>query len=128
MSPEVPGEENPISAVERPENVYLKNLRKGINEKNEVLVRETIDAIWRQINRGDSRQCSPPSEGEIRSIIDHEHAEIPVGSGTHGERIFIKRGELFMNEQSDQRSSQPLYRNFRYFFELEDDAELRVIF
>ena len=128
MKIEHPENEDPISAIERSDNVYLKNLRKGINEKDEAFVRETIDAIWRGVNRGDARHHAPPSADIIKSIIEHEYAEIGVGSGTKGERIFIKRGELFMNEQLDQPNSLPLSRNFRYFFELEDDAPLSVVF
>jgi hypothetical protein len=113
--------------TKRSSNLYLRTLRRGIENRDIETLTMIIDAIQRQVHRSKSA-TSPMSNDALRKLIDTGEGEIYVGTGTLGERIYIRNGELFMPQQSDQAYSQRLYNNFRYVFELADNQELRVKF
>ena len=103
-------------------NPYLRQLREGIDGKDLSKLRMITDAIQRQVHKLSKVQIAPMTDHDLQRLIDTGEGEILVGTGTLGERIKIKNGQLYMSY------SRPFYDNFRYVFELSDDQELRVSF
>ena len=122
--------ETPENIQEQGPNIYLTQLRTALDSKDEGLLRAVINGIQIYVHGTDRTHFSPLSDEDIRTIIKTGEAMINVGTGTHGERIMIKNGELYMPAPNPdiEEHVREKRMNFQHLFNLHDMADLRVKF
>jgi hypothetical protein len=128
--------EIPQNFPEQNPNIYLAQLRKALDSRDEKLLRAVIDGIQISVHGTDKTHFSPLSDEDIRTLIETGEAMINVGTGTHGQRIMIRNGELYM-PMPDPAIPRPAIigeqvrenrMNFQRLFNLPDTSDLRVEF
>lgn len=112
----------------RSSNPYLRMLRESLDSKNLDNLRIIVDAIQNAVHKNPKLLISSASDSDLRKMMESGDGLIPVGTGTLGERIYIRNGKLFMPERNDQEYSKRYYDNFRYVFDLDENQELSVEF
>ncbi|MES2088015.1 MAG: hypothetical protein V4467_03425 [Patescibacteria group bacterium] len=128
--------EIPQNVPEQPINVYLTQLRKALDSKDATLLGSVINGIQRNVQGTDRTSFSPLDDEDIRTLLETGRAEINVGTGTHGQRIYIKDAELHMPPGGPRVEKAKVVieqrMNFKRLFDLpldlSDTEDLRVRF
>ena len=129
--------EIPQNTPEQNPNEYLAQLRKALNSKDAVLLREVVDGIQRNVHgTTDNTPYSPLSDSDISILLETGTAMINVGSGTHGQCMFFKNVELHMppcgTTVEKEKYVKEQRMNFKLLFDLPPDLpdtqDLRVSF
>lgn len=123
--------EIPENAPEQSSNVYLSQLREAFDAKDKNLLRTVVDSIQTSVHGMSKTPFSTLPDRNLLMLLETGEGMINVGTGTAGQRIYIKNRELYMpavDAQSERYARQ--YRiNFRYLFDIPDNEEdLRVRF
>src|SRR3989344_3203805 len=111
-------------------NIALTQLREAFDKKDIKLLRTMIDYIQEQIQKGDNMKCPPMTDRELENLLATGEGDLYVGTGTSGQRIFIKNGELWMpfTEGRDAELGKHYHLNFEYLFNIPKGEKLRVKF
>ena len=126
--------EIPQNTLELNPNVFLAQLRQALNSKSAELLRAVVDGIQIGIHGTDETHFSPLSDDDLRVLLETGRAMINVGSGTRGQRIYVKDGELYMPPGNPGIAEyiKEQRMNFKRLFDLPldlpDSEDLRVKF
>jgi len=105
-------------------------LRHAVDTQDIAELRYAVNEIQKGVDgKSEGRTLvTPPTDGELKEIMETGSGMIVVGTGTLGQRIYLKDNELSMFEPSD--GGGETYRaNFRRLFNLpEDEEDLRAKF
>ena len=125
---ELPPPENQIE-IKQP-NFTLRQLRDAFDKKDKQQLREMLDYIQNMVQRGDNMKCSPMTDKDLERLLETGEGELYVGTGTSGQRIFIKNDELWMpfTEDRDAEIGKRYHLNFEYLFDVPQVKELKVKF
>lgn len=120
----------PGTTSEQSPSLYLSYLKNALDLKNRELLRAVVNGIQTYVHGIDKTHYSPLSENDIDALLETGSGVITVGTGTHGECIYIKDGELYM---AGSPQVDPFIRdkkeNFRRLFNLSPGTkDLRVRF
>jgi hypothetical protein len=115
--------------AERP-NFTLIHLREAFDTNDKKQLRILIDYIQETIQRSDTMKCSPMTDEDLEILLKTGEGEIYVGTGTKGQRIYIRDGELRMpySEGRDAELGRKYHLNFEHLFDIPTGEELRVKF
>jgi hypothetical protein len=109
---------------------YLQALRHAIKEKDLSLLRATIILVQEFVNRTNKDrdlEFIRFDDSELEKIIKGGTATILVGSGTHGQRIFISLNHLHMSgDQYGQEYRTRFAKLFGIKFELDQDLRVEL--
>ena len=125
-------------ANEANKHPLLQILRAAIDSKNREAIRQATNfiqvAIQGVLGEKSVAQSSPLTDHDIEQLIKTGEACIYIGTGTQGERIYIKDDEIYMPLPVDRTSAPALqsskyWSKFRTKFNLAADEEnLRLKF
>ena len=109
--------------------VFLVLLRQALDEKNIELLRSVLEGIQRAVE-GTGLHASPMPEYAIKELIQTGKGMMPVGTGTHGQRIFINNGKLMMptGYETSEEYGRNYHNNFKAVFRLDQNEEMSVDF
>ena len=123
--------EIPQNVSEQNPNIYLAQLRRAFDSKDIGLLRAVVNGIQVYVHGTDKTPCSMLSEEDLRKLMETGAGMIYVGTGSHGQRIVIKNGEMYMPSSSNatiEKLTIVNKMNFRHLFNLSDTEDLLVRF
>jgi hypothetical protein len=108
-------------------NVTLSILRNALDTKDKAQLRMVIDGIKRIIDDTDKDLSVKMLDSELDELVATGEGVFLVGTGTVGQRVYIRSNprELFM---SDDRYGQQYRNRFKALFDLPLDGEARIQF
>lgn len=108
-------------------NVTLNLLKEALDTKNKAQLRMVIDGIKRIIDDTDKELAVVMPDSELDELLETGEGMFLVGTGTVGQRVYIRANprQLFM---SDDRYGQQYRNRFKNLFDLPLDGEARIEF
>jgi len=119
--------ENPEAREDPSAKTLLENIGVACDSQNTDLLLSTLVIVQTAIDGNSHSQLHKINLQEIQGFFATGELIIPVGTGTHGQRIALKGGEREISMIYDKSTSEPYATTFKALFDISESNNRNVL-